>query len=215
MRAQTLELLDLVVVDDASTDSSLTVTLDWVRRHAGRFNRVEVLRNRRNAGLGLSRNAGFNAAETEFILPLDADNRLRPRCGAACLEVIRTTGAAFAYPSLQRFGDGTEVMGLEPFQPTRLIRGNYIDAMAMIAKSAWAEAGGYDDIRPNGWDDYELWCSFVERGLWGVRVPEILADYRVHARSMLRTLEQERDNELRLISELERRHPWLAILPEG
>jgi hypothetical protein len=102
-------------------------------------------------------------------------------------------------------------MGLEPFQPMRFVSGNYIDAMAMIAKSAWAAVGGYDDIRPNGWDDYELWCSFVERGLWGVQVPQILAEYRVHARSMLRTMTDERTNKLRVIGELERRHPWLMI----
>jgi glycosyltransferase involved in cell wall biosynthesis/SAM-dependent methyltransferase len=211
VHAQSLQSLDLVVVDDASTDGSLAAAVDWSQRHAGRFNRVVVLRNRRNAGLGLSRNAGFDAAETPFVLPLDADNRLRPACCAVCLEVIRASGAAFAYPSLQRFGDSTAVMGLEPFQPMRFVSGNYIDAMAMIAKSAWAAVGGYDDIRPNGWDDYELWCSFVERGLWGVQVPQILAEYRVHARSMLRTMTDERTNKLRVIGELERRHPWLMI----
>ena len=214
VRAQTLASLDLVVVDDASTDESLATAVEWAQRHAGRFNRVLVLRNRRNAGLGPTRNVGFDAAETPFVLPLDADNRLRPTCCAVCLDAIGASGAAFAYPLLQRFGNSSEVMGLQPFQPMRFVSGNYVDALAMVAKSAWAAVGGYDDIRPNGWDDYELWCSFVERGLWGVQVPEILADYRVHTRSMLRTLTDERSNKLRLISELERRHPWLAIRHE-
>ncbi len=210
--AQTLPSLDLVVVDDASTDDSLAVTLDWVRLHAERFNRVVVLRNRRNAGLGVTRNAGFDAAETPYVLPLDADNRLRPTCCAVCLDALRGSGAAFAYPSLQHFGDSTEVIGIEPFQPMRFVSGNYIDAMALVAKPAWAAVGGYDDIRPNGWDDYDLWCSFVERGLWGVHVPQILAEYRVHTGSMLRTMTDERANKLRLIGELERRHPWLTVL---
>jgi glycosyltransferase involved in cell wall biosynthesis len=214
VRAQTLASLDLVVVDDASTDGSLAAVVEWVRRYAGRFNRVVVLHNRRNAGLGLSRNAGFDAAETPFVLPLDADNCLRPTCCAVCLDAIRASGAAFAYPSQQRFGDSSEVMGFEPFQPMRFVSSNYIDALAIIAKWAWATVGGYDDIRPNGWEDYELWCSFVERGLWGVQVPQVLAEYRVHARSMLRTLTDERANKLRVIDELERRHPWLTIRHE-
>jgi glycosyltransferase involved in cell wall biosynthesis len=214
-RAQTLTLLDLVVVDDASTDTSLAVALEWMRLHASRFNRAVLLRNRRNAGLGVTRNAGFDTAETPFVLPLDADNRLRPNCCAACLAAIRGTEAAFAYPSLQHFGDSTDVIGLEPFQPMRFVSGNYIDALALVAKSAWAAVGGCDDIRPNGWDDYELWCSFVERGLWGVHVPQILAEYRVHARSMLRTVTDEQANKSRLIGELERRHPWLTILHGG
>ena len=165
VRAQTLTSLDLVVVDDASDDASLAVTLEWVQRHAGRFNRVAIVRNRRNAGLGVTRNAGFAAAETPYVLPLDADNRLRPTCCAVCLDAIRGTGAAFAYPSLQQFGDSSDVIGLESFAPMRFVGGNYIDALALVAQSAWAAAGGYDNIIPNGWEDYELWCSFVERGI--------------------------------------------------
>jgi glycosyltransferase involved in cell wall biosynthesis len=211
VRAQTLTPLDLVVVDDASTDASVTVVLDWVRLNAERFNRVVVLHNRRNAGLGVTRNAAFDATETPYVVPLDADNLLRPTFCAVCLEAIRGTGAAFAYPMQQHFGDTTGVIGIEPYHPMRFVGGNYIDAMALVAKSAWAAAGGYDDI-PCGWEDYELWCSFVERGLWGVHVPQILADYRVHAQSMLRTLTSERTNKLWLIGELERRHPWLGIL---
>jgi hypothetical protein len=215
VREQTLTPLDLVVIDDASTDASLAVTLDWAQLHAGHFNRVIILRNQRNAGLGATRNAGFDAAETPYVMPLDADNRLRPTCCAVCLDAIRETGAAFAYPLQQHFGDSTDVIGIEPFQPMRFVGGNYIDALALVAKPAWVAVGGYDDIRPNGWEDYELWCSLVERGMWGVHVPHILADYRTHMRSMLRTLTDERSNKLQLIGELERRHPWLTILYGG
>jgi len=51
VRQQTLSAIDLVVVDDASTDASLAVALAWVRQNAERFNRVLVVRNLANAGL--------------------------------------------------------------------------------------------------------------------------------------------------------------------
>ena len=69
--------LDLVVVDDGSTDDSLAVA----RRGRRRTRAVQpalVLHHPRNAGLGPARNTGFDAAETPFVLPLDADNRLLP-----------------------------------------------------------------------------------------------------------------------------------------
>ena len=50
-----------------------------------------------------------------------------------------------------------------------------IDAMALIAKWAWAAVGGYAHI-PYGWEDYDFWCRCVEHGLWGQQIPEILAD---------------------------------------
>jgi len=207
---QTLEVVDLIVVDDCSTDDSVPMVLDWVGTHVGRFNRIAVLRHRVNAGLGFTRNSGFAAAETPFVLPLDADNRLRPAACSSLLSHLTGSDAAFAYPHIQQFGDRQDVFSSTPYSVLRLQPGNYIDAMALIRKTAWAAAGGYDDIRL-GWEDFDFWCRLAERGLYGLSVPEVLADYRVHAKSMLHTVTQNEENQLRLAAELNRRHPWLDL----
>jgi glycosyltransferase involved in cell wall biosynthesis len=210
VRNQDLSLLDLIIVEDRSTDNSLSVALSWAERWADRFNRFLLLRNRANSGLARTRNAGFDWAESPFILPLDADNRLRPRCCSVLLEALRTApGTAFAYPILQCFGDRDNLIGDSSFDPVRLASGNYIDALALIGKWAWAAVGGY--THQWGWDDYDLWCSFVEYGFGGLQVPEILADYRVHERSMLRTDTDKSHRRREVARALERRHPWLRI----
>lgn len=209
--AQTLHPLDLVVVDDASTDDSAAIVLDWARQHAPRFNRVQVRRHLANAGLGHARNTGFAAAETPFVLPLDADNRLAPACCARLLDALADgRGTAFAYPQIRSFGDGDAVFGTLPFSAPRLISGNTIDAMALVAKWAWAAAGGYDHVR-FGWEDYDFWCRLVEQGLWGQAVGEVLAEYRVHRSSMIHTQTEQRANKRALVEDMERRHPWLRI----
>jgi GT2 family glycosyltransferase len=210
VRAQTLATLDLVVVDDASSDSSLEVAERWMRSHAARFNRALLLRNRRNAGLGATRNAGFAAAETPFVLALDADNVLLPACAERCLAALQASGAAFAYPMLRKFGDESGVMGEFDWSPARLAGGNYIDALALIRRSAWAEAGGYQNVR-FGWEDYDLWCRFAEHGGYGVRVPEELARYRVHRASMRVAATDVADNRRSLEADMMRRHPWLTL----
>jgi glycosyltransferase involved in cell wall biosynthesis len=210
VRRQTMAVLDLVVVDDCSTDTSLTVALDWARKHADRFNRILVLRNRQNSGLARSRNAGFNAAETGFVLPLDADNRLLPDCCVRTLAVIGESRAAFAYPRIQCFGDADHIIGEEAFSPMRFCGGNYIDAMALIGKWAWAAVGGYAHIQ-YGWEDYDFWCRCVEHEFWGVQVPEVLAEYRVHSKSMLQTSTDQHENKLKLIRDLNSRHGWLSV----
>lgn len=207
---QTLEKLDLIVVDDCSTDDSVQMVLDWAGAHEGRFNRIEVLRHRVNSGLGFTRNSGFAAAETPFVLPLDADNRLRPTACLSLLSHLAESDAAFAYPHIQQFGDLQDVFSSTPYSVLRLQPGNYIDAMALIRKTAWAAAGGYDHIRL-GWEDFDFWCRLAERGWYGLSVPEILADYRVHAKSMLRTVTQNEENQAILSAELNRRHPWLDL----
>ncbi len=171
-----------------------------------------VARNSRNEGLGGARNVGFALAETPWVLTLDADNRLRPACVDACLRAARAAAAAFAYPMLQMFGERTDRLGERDWDPVFLSNNNYVDALALISRAAWASVGGYDSTR-TGWEDYDLWCSFAEGGLWGVRVPgEPLAEYRVHGTSMIQTAMQEREKVRWMMEHSRSRHPWLTLV---
>jgi glycosyltransferase involved in cell wall biosynthesis len=208
--SQTLPMIDLVVVDDASTDDSLAMIADWCARRKPRFNRLVVLQHINNAGLAGARNSGFAAAETPFVLPLDADNRLRPTCCERLLDALAGTETAFAYPAIRHFGEASDVIGTEPFSALRLLQGNYIDAMALVAKWAWAAAGGYAHIR-YGWEDFDFWARLVEQRQFGISVPEVLADYRVHRASMLHTTTEVHDHKHELVADLTQRHQWLDI----
>jgi glycosyltransferase involved in cell wall biosynthesis len=147
VRSQTLQDLDLIVVDDASTDESLAVAVDWARQNAMRFNRLLVLRNFSNAGLGSTRNVCFETADTPYVLPLDAEKRLLPLCAEVCLDKIRAAGAAYAYPPIHILDAHNGLLGDVRYDPARFVGGNYIDAMALVAKGAWAAVGGYDGGR--------------------------------------------------------------------
>ena len=208
--AQTLPILDLVIVDDASTDDSLAMATGWCEAHRARFNRLQILRHIQNTGLAGARNSGFAAAETPYVLPLDADNRLRADCCERLLTALARTEAAFAYPAIKQFGDGTAIIGAERFSALRLLQGNYIDAMALVAKWAWAGAGGYENIQ-HGWEDFDFWARIVELGQFGLSVPDVLADYRVHRASMLHTETEVHDHKRILVADLTARHPWLDI----
>ncbi len=210
--AQTLAALHLVIVDDCSTDQSLSVALGWAKRNASRFGRIAVLRNTANAGLGPTRNAGFDAAETAYVLPLDADNRLRPACCERLLAAAQRSGAAFVYPLIREFGDSGKLMGSLPYAPQRLVGVPYIDAMALVSVAAWSAAGGYWDGRL-GWEDYEFWCRLAELGLTGLQAgDEELADYRVHRGSMLQSVTEARQNKPLVMAQMHQLHPWLSII---
>jgi len=212
--AQSEPALELVVVDDCSTDDSAAVVSRWLQRHAGRFVRATLLQNRRNSGLSLTRNAGFAAAEAPLVFPLDADNALHPGCLRQLRAGLIASGAAAAHPTLHRFGGDSRRLPALPWDPELLRQGNYIDAMALIRKSSWSHVGGYEPM-PLGWEDYDLWCLFVEAGLWSVAVPDAIARYRVHGRSMLHAITDQPANRRALIDCLHHRHAWLDIpLPE-
>lgn len=207
---QTVPSLDLIIIDDRSTDRSLAAVLDWVGRNGGRFNRMLVLQNNTNSGLGLTRNVGFAAAETPYVFPLDADNRVYPHCLSFCTNAIRQARCAYVYPTIAQFGEASYTMNGDPYHAARLASGNFIDAMALVAKSAWAAVGGYRHVR-FGWEDYDFWCRMAEAGLWGERVPEVLAEYRVHSGSMLHTTTEIPANKQHLVADLQQQHPWIRV----
>ncbi len=207
--AQSLESLEIVVVDDRSTDDSLAVAREWMSRHASRFVTATLARNRVNEGVALARNAAITIADAPLVFPLDADNALEPECLRLLSERLRHSTASAAHPTLHHFGDRVKRRRARAWSPERLARGNYIDAMAVIRKSSWAVVGGYRKGAFTGWEDYELWCRFVERGLWSEAVPEAVARYRVHADSMLK-----RDTAAameRVVAAIRAEHPWLTV----
>ena len=215
VRAQTLADVELVVVDDASTDEGPDRCERWMQRHAPRFIRATLVRRLCNKGLAATRNRAVEEANAPLFFVLDADNAVYPRCLARLADALEASpDAAFAYPVLEVFGAERRLMGTPLWSPERLAQGNYIDAMALVRVECLREMGGYARMPVTGWEDYDLWCRFAERGWCGVRVPEILARYRVHESSMLNTITRTRERTGALIADMIARHPWLTITPE-
>jgi FkbM family methyltransferase len=212
VKRQTLPAKALVVVEDGSTDDSLRVAEHWLRKNAAHFTQAVLLQNHQNCGLARTRNAGFAFADAPYVLALDADNVLLPQCLDRSLAVIEQTGAAAVFATIQEFGDDHGQRSNAPWQAARFVGGNYVDAMAMIRRSAWAAVGGYQRMSIMGWEDYELWCRFVEEGFRGVWLPEILSRYRVHRRSMLQTHTDLGEHRRRLSREMKHLHPWVDAL---
>lgn len=229
--AQTLPVLDLIVVDDGSADGSVSLARTWMERHCDRFNRLILRQSVTNAGLGGARNIGMDAAETVHVMQLDADNTLRPEACETLLDSM-SDGTAYAYPLIACFNEhgpvlmdisadthhlpGTpELLGDLPFNPLSLVSGNRIDAMAMVTKWAWAAVGGYYVSREAmGWEDFDLWCSLAERGLPGHHVPQVLADYRQHETSMTNASTEKDAHKARVVAFVQARHPWIRLSAE-
>lgn len=186
VQSQTLDILDLIVVDDCSQDDSLNIVRAWLEQHGQRFNTYVLLHHLVNRGLGVTRNTAFTYAKTDYVFVLDADNMLYPRCLESLLAAIQHSNASFAYCYLEKFGDVSLLGNIEIWNPAKLRYGNTIDAMVLHRKALWQQVGGYaEDMPANGWEDFELWFKIARIQGWGVRVPEILARYRVHEHSML------------------------------
>lgn len=180
VRAQQGAGIELIIVDDGSVDGSAELAVDLVTRDLDRLARALVVRHTIRSGPAAARDTGMRLSSAPAALLLDVDNVIYPRCVRRCLDGLEASSAAFVYPILRRMGSSGGLVGYQHFDRERLARGNYIDMLAMVRRSAWEEVGGFPHLA-DGLEDYAFWLTLTERGYTGAQIPEILAAYRVHA----------------------------------
>ena len=196
--------VEVLVLDDGSSPETvaqvraLVEGIPWMP--------ARLLGRRANRGLGPGRTDMAHHARGELLFMLDADNDVYPtafeRLAAALDE---DAGAAFAYSLIEAHTEGRPrgLLSASAWDPQRLRRGNYIDAMSMIRRSTLLDAGGYtDDIRLHGWEDFDLWCRLAARGQRGLLVPEVLCRYSQSESSMISVTNLDSSEAWALLREL-------------
>ncbi len=103
-RVQTETSLEIMVVDDASTDD----TAEVVRRAAAADPRIRLIRNRENQGPGASRNTAIDASQGEWIVLLDADDSMVPRRIETLIALAEHASADLVSDNLIRVSEGIE-----------------------------------------------------------------------------------------------------------
>jgi glycosyltransferase involved in cell wall biosynthesis len=175
--------LELIVVDDGSSDASPDIAARMARDHPGR---ITLLRTGRE-GPYPARNAGLASARGEFVAFLDADDYWAQDFVATLHSSLTGTEAALAYCGWQNIGatDRTN----EPYVPPDYELGDKVEMLlraaspwpihaALVRRSALDEVGGFDTSLPTCMD-YDLWLR-IGAPHPIVRVPEVLAYYRFH-----------------------------------
>jgi glycosyltransferase involved in cell wall biosynthesis len=184
IRAATTGAVDVIVVNDGSTDDTGAV--------AASAPGIRCVRQT-NAGLAAARNRGLQNAHGEYVVFLDADDRLAPGgldAGAAALAVHPE--CAFAYGRcVMMSADGASMP--TPDQPRierdhycELLRRNMIwmPAMTMFRREAVVAAGGFDPA-VNASADYRLYLR-IARTAPVYDHAQIVAYYRQHDDNMSR-----------------------------
>lgn len=170
---------ELILVNDGSREPR-TLEILKVLRDAG-FCLIDQV----HQGLSAARNAGIRLAAGRYILPLDADNRMRAGFIEAAVKILDSSselGVVYGYR--QFFGMNTDLNEVSEFDLEEMLTFNYIDAGAMFRKQVWADCGGYDQ-RISPLEDWDLWIGAAAKGWRFHRLPQITIDYRVKPESLL------------------------------
>jgi glycosyltransferase involved in cell wall biosynthesis len=160
VREQKWPALEIIVVDDGSTDETARV----MEELAG-----EDLRyiRQKNSGAAASRNRGIGESDGEWIAFLDADCRWLPGKLEKQLRVLEEEKADFAYHGCVIVDEEGNTLKTIPAEPQEnlvgaLIWGNFLPTSSVMVRRACLEkVGGFDETLPTLGEDWDLWLRLA------------------------------------------------------
>ncbi|PLT27800.1 glycosyltransferase family 2 protein [Peribacillus deserti] len=187
--AQTYMTLEIIVINDGSTDSTLSI-LEQIND-----SRVRVINLDENQGAANALNIGISETQGDWIAIQDADDISYPA------RIEEQVNYIHLYPDIVGIGSLVKcIFGNTNKENRRAsrrrntavsreeIRKNmywicpFTHSSVMFSKTAFLEVGGYDTSLNIAYD-YDLWLKLIEKGDMA-KVPKILLDYSIHPGSL-------------------------------
>lgn len=181
--AQTFTDWEIIIVNDGSTDSSLEIARQAEVRY---FDRMIRVLDQPNAGVSAARNTAIRAADGEYILPLDADDKLAPEMLQKTVEYLDAhTDVSLCGSNFKHFGMIDSSWKCGPFTLEAMCRNNTVGYCTLYRKEVFERIGGYAEDMI-AYEDWDFWISALEYGFVGHILSEELFFYRKHPESSLR-----------------------------
>ena len=176
---------EIIVVDDGSTDDTATIVRAFTDP------RLRLLASN-SSGVSAARNLGAEHAKGDWLIFLDADDRLRAGAVATLLRASREAPrAVLVYGDYNTIDSAGRPIGRRDLlkgrrKPSgnvleRLAAGNFIvnGGIMLVSAQAFQMAGGFD-VSLRYCEDWHCWCRLAALGEFAF-VPELLLDYRLHS----------------------------------
>lgn len=179
---QTYHPIELIIVDDGSTDRSPAILLESAKKYP-----TLKLFTQKNSGPYPARNLALQHAQGEFIIFLDADDYWMPDCLEKLYHALIAANADLSYCGWQNVVENGE--DGPPYVPPVYEKGDILEYFltgcpwpihaALIRRTIVDKVGGFS-TRCFSAMDYDFWIrlSAITQNI--VQVPEVLAFYRWH-----------------------------------
>lgn len=205
--AQTYPLFEIIIVNDGSTDHTVEICNTLLEKHP--HIPITVMHQPNSGDPAVARNMGITHAKGQYVLCLDADDKLNPDFLAACIETFTyNPRISIVYPCLQEFGGQQSFWGETPYDFQLLLHWNYIPTASMFYKHVWQNVGGIktDVIICEDWD---FWISSGELGYFGKQTNQAILYHRVHSDTSLLSSQGGLDKRTAIKAEIILMHPTL------
>lgn len=154
---QTYENIEIIVVDDGSTDNSNDII-----REIETVEPKISLYHQENRGLSAARNYGLSYTNGEYVVFLDADDKLKDSYVATAIAYyLRHPDTTIVYSNIELFERETGLLPLDPFETRLFLRYNCIPAFAMVKTEQIKAIGGFDESVIL-FEDWECWMHLLK-----------------------------------------------------
>ena len=206
------EPIEIVVIDDASSDPETLAVLAELERAGVRVARHEV-----NRGVGEARTTGVAVTAAPYVFPLDSDDLAVPGSLAAMADLLDADpGAAVCFGDYDEFGDSRVTRAVPArLDAYRLAYANEYPISSLFRRTWLERVGGWrcGGYRGRSYEDWNLWMGLAEAGARGIHAGPGLIAYRRRLHGE-RKLQAGKRRHRELYRELRAAHPRLfAELP--
>ena len=176
---QTYENWELICCDDGSTDGGLQI----VQQLAAHDERIKVIRNDRNRGLGYALNRCFEHAEGDYLARMDADDESLPTRLEKELAVLKAGEFDLVSTGIVMFDGNRDLCVRQPISRPEIIdlfRGNpIVHPACMMTRTCFEKVGGYSEERSRiRVEDIDLWIRLYRAGYRCFNLNEALYRFR-------------------------------------
>lgn len=193
---QTYNNIELIVVNDCSTDSSLQI----IKRYCTKDTRVKLVNNPINKKLPASLNIGHNFSKGEYITWTSDDNFYDPLAIEVMLETIKSKNVDIVYANYNLIDEqGERVINLRGFG--FLIFSNVIGACFLYHSKVY-DSNKYEESLFLV-EDYDFWLQCLKRYSF-YHINYALYNYRSHEESLSKNIESNKEKKSLFLINIER-----------
>lgn len=182
---QTYTKIELIVIDDGSTDSSQKVIEKYKDNP-----KVRIV-SRKNKGVIYTRNQGVRLSTGVYVMQLDADDTLEPTYVEECVQKAEQEKLDIVYTQTRIFGRVEFVSEHPKFNLERLKHHGYIHASSLVRKARMKEDPYDTYLDKLGNEDWDMFLDMCLDGSKAGLINKPLLNYRKHVNRKSRADEFE------------------------
>ncbi|MDN5275353.1 MAG: glycosyl transferase [Candidatus Saccharibacteria bacterium] len=172
--AQDYEHLELIVINDGSSDKSDELIRSYAIEH--KFKYI----SRPNKGVVATRNQALRLFKGDYLLQLDADDTIPSNYVSELVKTAVVNRAGLVYTDYVAFGAREEVSNFPEYNYEMLKNGNFIHISCLLSKQV-VEGRTFDEnLSKKSHEDWDFFLGICESGATVVKCSSVKLNYRIH-----------------------------------